>query len=47
MSGYTDKAVDQNGGFDPGTVFLQKPFPLSTLVEKVRELLGAEVQQQL
>ncbi len=47
MSGYTDKAVDQNSGFDPGTVFLQKPFPLSTLVEKVRELLGAEVQQQL
>ncbi len=47
MSGYTDKAVDQNGGFDPGTVFLQKPFPLSTLAEKVRELLGAEVQQQL
>ncbi len=47
MSGYTDKAGAQDGGFDPGTVFLQKPFPLSTLVEKVRELLGAEVQQQL
>ncbi len=47
MSGYTDKALNQDGGFDPGMVFLQKPFPLSTLVEKVRELLGAEVQQQL
>ncbi len=47
MSGYTDKVVSQDGGFDPGMVFLQKPFPLSTLVEKVRELLGAEVQQQL
>ena len=39
MSGYTDNAVVRRGILDRGTAFLQKPFPLSGLARKVREVL--------
>ena len=41
MSGYTDRAVLQNGVLEPGLAFLQKPFSLRTLAAKIREVLDA------
>jgi len=38
-SGYTDDAVIRHGVKDEGTNFLQKPFSLDTLLNKVREVL--------
>ena len=35
ISGYTDNAIAQKFLVDPGTVFLQKPFPLDTLARNV------------
>ena len=35
-SGYTDKSVIRSGVLNPGTRFLQKPFPLTTLAQEVR-----------
>jgi two-component system cell cycle sensor histidine kinase/response regulator CckA len=39
MSGYPDKAIVHHGVLDPGTAFLQKPFTLTALENKVREVL--------
>jgi two-component system, cell cycle sensor histidine kinase and response regulator CckA len=41
MSGYPDNAIVHHGVLDPGTAFLQKPFSLTALENKVREILGA------
>jgi DNA-binding NtrC family response regulator len=38
-SGYTDHAIVHHGMLDSGTYFLQKPFSLKTLSQKVREVL--------
>lgn len=39
MSGYTDEAIAHHGVLDENICFLPKPFGLSVLVEKVREVL--------
>jgi DNA-binding NtrC family response regulator len=41
VSGYTDDAGIYSGKFPPGTAFLQKPFTLGALLDKVKEVLGA------
>ncbi len=38
-SGYADNAIVHHGVLNPGTHFLQKPFSLKTLSNKVREVL--------
>ena len=40
MSGYTGDAITESGFVDEGINFLQKPFSLKTLTEKVREVLS-------
>jgi two-component system, cell cycle sensor histidine kinase and response regulator CckA len=46
MSGYTDQAVVHHGILESGSVLLQKPFTMSTLAIKLREILaGEEVAQ--
>ena len=44
MSGYPDKAIVHHGVLGAGTAFLQKPFTLSALECKVRDLLDAPPQ---
>jgi PAS domain S-box-containing protein len=39
MSGYTDDAVLRHGAIAPGSAFLQKPFALEDLLQRVRALL--------
>jgi len=41
VSGYTDDAGVYAGNFPPGTAFLQKPFTLGALLDKVREVLAS------
>jgi PAS domain S-box-containing protein len=40
MSGYTDDALLRHGVSDTQALFLQKPFTMETLTQKVREALG-------
>ena len=42
VSGYTDDEAVRAGWFPPGSMFLQKPFTLPSLVSKVRESLDNE-----
>jgi len=42
ISGYTDDEQVRAGWFPPGSLFLEKPFTLSALVNKVRESLDAQ-----
>ena len=42
ISGYTDDTVVRDGVLDGGVAFLQKPFNLKALAEKIREVLKAE-----
>jgi two-component system cell cycle sensor histidine kinase/response regulator CckA len=41
VSGYTDDALVSNGSLPAGTHFLQKPFALSALASRVRDLVDA------
>ncbi len=41
MSGYTDEVISRHGIVEQGVRFLQKPFTLETLSQKVREVLDA------
>jgi len=41
VSGYTDDAAIYAGKFPPGTAYLQKPFTLGALLDKVKEVLGS------
>lgn len=41
MSGYPDNSLILHGALEPHTMFLQKPFTLSTLEIKVREILDS------
>ncbi len=40
MSGYTDNVIVQHGILVEGTTFLQKPFAIRSLLQKVRAVLG-------
>jgi CheY-like chemotaxis protein len=46
MSGYTDDAVVRHGVGEAGVAFLQKPFSLSTLARKVRNVIGLSATLQ-
>jgi DNA-binding NtrC family response regulator len=39
MSGYAENAISHHGVLDPGIAFLAKPFPINTLVNRVRQVL--------
>jgi DNA-binding response OmpR family regulator len=41
MSGYTANAIAHHGVLDPGKSYLQKPFRMATLTQKVREVLDS------
>jgi CheY-like chemotaxis protein len=43
ISGYTDDAVLRHGVLGSGTPFLQKPFSMEVLLQKIREVLGQAV----
>ena len=40
-SGYTDEAVVRHGMLEPGTDFIQKPYSLAGLTQKIRSVLDA------
>jgi FixJ family two-component response regulator len=39
ITGYTDDPVVRSSGFRPGEQFLQKPFSLTAIAQKAREVL--------
>jgi CheY-like chemotaxis protein len=46
MSGYTDDAIVSRGVLEPGIDFLPKPFDVTQLLRRVRELLDRSVQHE-
>jgi two-component system, cell cycle sensor histidine kinase and response regulator CckA len=42
VSGYTDDAAIYAGNLPPGTAFLQKPFTLGSLLDKVKDILSVK-----
>ncbi|MHB8654282.1 MAG: response regulator [Terriglobia bacterium] len=45
MSGYTNKAIGQDGLLEKSTAFIEKPFTPQALAKKVREVLDAPAEQ--
>ncbi|MGB0035543.1 MAG: PAS domain S-box protein [Candidatus Acidiferrales bacterium] len=45
MSGYTDQSVVHHGILETDAILLQKPFTLTTLASKLREILAAQTVQ--
>ena len=43
MSGYTDEAIVHHGVLEEGTPFIGKPFSITALTRKLREILEAPV----
>jgi two-component system cell cycle sensor histidine kinase/response regulator CckA len=41
MSGYSENVIAHRGVIDPGVPFVQKPFSVSSLARKIREVLDA------
>jgi len=41
MSGYAERAPASNGAVPPGTGYIEKPFPVETLMQRLREVLEA------
>ena len=41
MSGYSEAAIAANGVLQPGAAFIQKPFSMADLTDRVRELLAS------
>jgi FixJ family two-component response regulator len=39
MSGYTENAIIHHGVLDSTVHFIQKPFPLTSLMEMIRKIL--------
>lgn len=44
MSGYTANAVVHHGVVEATVAFIQKPFPVKTLVEKIRQILNETIR---
>ena len=42
ISGYTDSAIVDHGILDSNVAFLQKPFTVQSLAQKVREAIKAQ-----
>ncbi len=42
MSGYSDEVIAHHGVMDSGVAFIQKPFSIQALSEKIREVLGGK-----
>jgi CheY-like chemotaxis protein len=44
MSGYSDKAITADGILPPGTGFVEKPFSVDQLMQRLREILDSSEQ---
>ncbi|HEX8924934.1 MAG TPA: response regulator, partial [Terriglobales bacterium] len=47
MSGYTENTLLRRGVYDLTAVYLQKPFTMGSLLDKVRQVLGVSAQWNL